>query len=135
VQRRANKAIVTTVALLAAAPGIAVAKTPAHFLPFGLGKERVAKFTKAECLGERRCKSQVRHCVRWAPNQVACQSELLFWARGEAKVKVTVNYCHWQSLAWWIRAKPIEIWSDPKPTCQRIHGEPRWPVRPGKHSK
>jgi hypothetical protein len=122
---RAGTALVVGVAVVAFAPGPASAHTDVPFVSFGHGKRKIASFTKSECLHGVRCKSRVRHCNRWARNQISCQSELLFWANDEA-----VTYCHWESLAWRIRrSKPLEVWSEPKPTCHSMHGGPHWPSR------
>jgi hypothetical protein len=124
-QWRAGKALIVGVALVAFAPGFASAHTGAPFVSFARGKRKIAIFTKSECLHGVRCKSRVRHCNRWARNQISCQSEILFWAKDDA-----VTYCHWESLAWRVRrSKPLEVWSEPKPACQSMHDGPHWPAR------
>jgi hypothetical protein len=124
-QRAAAKAIIVWVAIFAFAPGLASGHTGAPFVSFGHGKRTIAIFTKSECIHGVRCKSRVRHCNRWARNQISCQSEVLFWAKNDA-----LTYCHWQSLAWRIRrSKPLEVWSEPKPACQPMQNGPHWPVR------
>lgn len=107
------------------APGVANAHTSAPFVSFGHGKRKIAIFTKSECLRGVRCRSRVRHSNRWARNQISCQSEILMGAKGEV-----VTYCHWESLAWRIRrSKPLEVWSEPTPVCQPMHGAPDGPSR------
>ncbi len=120
-----GRAIIIGAALFAFVPGSASAHTSAPFVSFGHGKRKIAIFTKAQCLHGVRCKSRVRHCNRWARNQISCQSEILFWEEDNA-----VTYCHWQSLAWRIRrSKPLEVWSEPKPVCQPMQDGPHWPAR------
>jgi hypothetical protein len=124
----AVKVLTLGVVLLAFAPGAASGHTDKPFVSFAHGKHKIAIFTKSVCFHEHRCKSRVRHCRRWARNQISCQSEILSWDKGGG----AATYCHWQSLAWRIRrSKPLEVWSEPKPTCKPLNRGPYWPSRSG----
>jgi len=111
--------------LLMAAVGSGPARADSTpFVRFQPAKQRLEHFTKTECTGVH-CKHQVRHCRRWARNQVACQSETLSWT----KVGSAVTYCHWIALATRLHAgKPLQVWTETRPACSMMR-RPRWPVK------
>lgn len=112
--------------MVAAVGGYATAaSTP--FVRYEPAKRRLEHFTKTECTGVH-CKHQVRHCRRWARNQVACQSETLSWT----KLGSAATYCHWQALATRLHAgKPLQVWTETRPTCSAMR-QPHWPVKASK---
>jgi hypothetical protein len=125
-RRRAGIASITFLLAIMVAPGLASAHGPIGYVPFGTAKLKLARFTESLCLHGIPCKHRIRHCNRWAPNQVSCQSEILFW-----QSKDEATYCHWQGLV--EQAHPssrLEVWAEPKPTCKSMRGSHHWPSRP-----
>jgi hypothetical protein len=124
---RAASVMVLALALLAVAPAPGMAShSKGPFVRYARGKHRLEIFTKYQCFKTMPCKHRVRHCRRWARNQVSCQSEILFWEK-----KGYVTYCHWEAMATrkHHRTRHLEVWSEPKPMCKTLRNGARWPVR------
>ena len=109
--------------------GASAAAPFAHFKP---AKQRLARFTKSLCFGAKPCKHRVRHCRRWGPSQIGCQSELLTWERfGRKDQLLAVTYCHLFSSVELVHVTSgrLEVFAEPKPTCQAVRHGPHWPTK------
>ena len=101
-----------------------------HFKP---AKKKISKLTRKECLPNYQCKHRIRHCRRWAANQVACQSEIMVWNRKGLDPNEEPVYCHWISLAARFHGSVNHLSVlVSRPECVKLHHGPSWPIRVSK---
>ena len=105
------------------------------YLPFPLGKHRIARSTRHVCVHMKMCKTRLRHCNRLSRRRVACQSEVLSWERDRTGGIRSVVYCDWFTVAEPTHGslrRVAVLWETGGGHCHSLHEGRRlhWPTKP-----